>query len=128
MDETKLLYAESHEWIHVEDAVCVIGITRYAVEQLTDIVYVELPEVGKSLAVGVPFGVIESVKAVSDLYAPVVGEVVAVNDKVADDPALLSEDPYEAGWMIKVRLAGTFDTSGLMDKDAYDRMCASESH
>lgn len=118
MDETALRYSPTHEWVHVEGETAKIGITRFAVEQLTDIVYVELPPVGKKLEAGETFGVIESVKAVSDLYAPVSGEVVAVNQPVANDPAILSKDPYDGGWMIQVRLAGPVPAD-LLDLAAY---------
>lgn len=128
MDESKLLYAESHEWALIEGDVCTVGITRFAVEQLTDIVYVELPDEGKEFGAGDAFGVIESVKAVSDLYAPVAGTVTEVNDTVADDPSLLSADPYEKGWLIKLKLSGTPDTSKLKDKKAYDEQVAGEAH
>jgi glycine cleavage system H protein len=128
MDENKLLYAESHEWALIEGDTCTVGITRYAVEQLTDIVYVELPDVGKQFAAGDSFGVIESVKAVSDLYAPVAGVVSEVNNTVADDPALLSDDPYTKGWLVKLKLSGEPDVSGLKDKKAYDEQVAGEAH
>lgn len=128
MDETKLRYAKSHEWVQVDGSTCVVGITRFAVEQLTDIVYVELPAVGASVAAGAPFGVIESVKAVSDLYAPVAGTVAAVNQKVVDDPAILSDDPFERGWMIKIEVGGVPDLGHLLDKTKYDELVASEAH
>ena len=128
MDETKLHYADSHEWVQVGDAVCPIGITRFAVEQLTDITYVELPTVGKKLEKGKSFGVIESVKSANDLYAPISGEVVEVNKKVADNPAILSSDPYVHGWMIKIRPTGSPDLTGLKNKSDYDRQTASEAH
>ncbi|QDU60889.1 Glycine cleavage system H protein [Planctomycetes bacterium Pan216] len=120
MDESKLLYAESHEWVSESEGQCTIGITRFAVEQLTDIVYVELPEVGKTLSKGDPFGVIESVKAVSDLYAPVAGEIIETNTAVVDDPSILTEDPYDKGWMIKIKIVEPVDASSLLDKAAYD--------
>lgn len=128
MDESKLLYSPSHEWALIEGDTCTVGITRFAVEQLTDIVYVELPEPGKEVETGGTFGVIESVKAVSDLYAPVAGTVSEVNNAVADDPAILSEDPYEKGWLIKLKLSGTPDTSHLKSKAAYDEQVAGEAH
>ncbi|MFO0947096.1 MAG: glycine cleavage system protein GcvH [Planctomycetota bacterium] len=128
MDESTLLYAASHEWARLEGNTCVVGITRFAVEQLTDIVYIELPAVGTELTKGSTFGVIESVKAVSDLYAPVSGKVIAVNQAVVDDPGMLGDDPYEKGWMIKLEIAGTPDTSHLKDKAAYDAQVASEAH
>ena len=96
------------------------------VDALNDITYLELPEIGTELAAGAPFGIVESVKSTNDLYLPVNGEVIEVNDSVVDDPALLNEDPYEKGWLIKVRVTGTFATSKLMDKKAYDAKCASE--
>lgn len=128
MDEMKLLYAETHEWAHLDGDTCTVGITRFAVEQLTDIVYVELPDVGRQVAAAAPFGVIESVKAVSDLYAPVAGEVIEVNKAVVNDPAILSQDPYTKGWMIKLRLTGPADTSKLKSKQAYDAQIAAEHH
>lgn len=128
MDESSLLYASSHEWAHIDGNICVVGITRFAVEQLTDIVYIELPAVGTELTQGATFGVIESVKAVSDLYAPVTGKVVAVNQAVVDDPGMLGTDPYEKGWMIKLELSGSPDTNKLMSKAAYDKQVASEAH
>jgi glycine cleavage system H protein len=128
MDESKLLYAASHEWADVQGEACTVGITRFAVEQLTDIVYIELPQVGKRLKPGDVFGVIESVKAVSDLYSPLAGEVVEVNAKVVDDPALLSADPYDGGWLIRLRLDGKPDVSTLLAKADYDKKCADEAH
>jgi glycine cleavage system H protein len=124
IDENTLKYAASHEWAHVEGDVCTVGITRFAVEQLTDIVYVELPAIGRQVKAGQAFGVIESVKAVSDLYAPVGGEVVEVNNKVAHDPSLLSSDPYNVGWMAKIRLTPGQDLSNLMSKERYDSTAA----
>lgn len=127
IDESALLYAETHEWARIEGNECVVGITRFAVEQLTDIVYVELPAVGAKLSAGRPFGVIESVKAVSDLYAPVAGEVVAINQAVATDPAILSQDPYDKGWMIRIKTAGPADTAKLKSKAQYDAQVAAEA-
>jgi glycine cleavage system H protein len=126
MDESTLLYAATHEWAQVDGTTCTVGITRFAVEQLTDIVYIELPPVGKEVAQGATFGVIESVKAVSDLYAPVAGKVVAVNTKVADDPSLLNDDPYEKGWLIKLEVAGAIDKTKLLSKSQYDAQAAAE--
>lgn len=128
MDESTLRYRATHEWAAFDGSVCTVGITRFAVEQLTDIVYIELPAVGQKVKVGERFGVIESVKAVSDLYAPVGGEVVAVNQKVADDPSILGNDPYEAGWMIRVAMAGTLAGDDLMSKSAYDALIAASHH
>ena len=128
MDESSLLFRESHEWASIDGDVCTVGISRFAVEQLTDIVYLELPEVGTEVLAGEPFGVIESVKAVNDLYAPVSGQVVKVNQALADDPAVLSEDPYDAGWMIRIRMTSDAETASLLDKAAYDVQIASETH
>jgi len=124
MDEEQLLYAASHEWAKMDGDVCTVGITRFAVEQLTDVTYVELPPVGRAVAKGKSFGVVESVKSANDLYAPVSGEVVEVNTKVADDPASIGADPYDAGWMIKIKTTGTADLAGLMKKAEYDAQTA----
>lgn len=128
IDESALLFTETHEWVRTEGDLCTIGISRFAVEQLTDIVYIELPAVGTRLAPRGTFGVIESVKAVSDLYSPVAGEVVAVNDRVATDPSILSNDPYENGWMIRVRAETPPAPAAFLSKAAYDAKCAAEAH
>lgn len=128
MSEESLLYAASHEWVRVEGVQCVVGITRFAVEQLTDVTYVELPPVGRAVTKGKPFGVIESVKSANDLYAPVSGEVVEVNNRVADDPGSIASDPYGEGWMIKIRTSGDPDVGGLMKKADYDAQTAADSH
>lgn len=112
-------YTEDHEWILIEDDVVTIGITDFAQDQLGDIVFVELPEVGDSLEVGKSFGVVESVKAVSDVYAPVSGEVVEVNEELPDDPEVLNNSPYGDGWMIKLKLADTTALDALMDVATY---------
>src|SRR5262245_14150443 len=103
MDPKTLRYSKTHEWAGLEGDECVVGISQFAVEQLTDIVYVELPDVGDHVFAGEGFGEIESVKAVSDLYAPVSGEVVAVNEKLLNDPTVLTKDPYGKGWMVKIK-------------------------
>lgn len=128
MDLNQLKYAATHEWSLVDGDIWTVGITQFAVDQLTDIVYIELPAVGKKVKVGEPFGVIESVKAVSDLYAPVSGEVVDVNKAVADDPAKLSDDAFDKGWMVKIKVAGSPDAKNLKDKKQYDEQIASEGH
>lgn len=128
MDQKSLLFSESHEWIRCEGKTCAVGISKFAVDQLTDIVYVELPAVGKVVAAGGTFGVIESVKAVSDLYSPVAGKVVAVNQAVADDPSILSQDPYDKGWLIRIERDGELEASTLMDKARYDEFCAHSAH
>lgn len=113
-----LHYAPSHEWVlDNHDGTVTIGITDHAQEALGDVVFVELPEVGKMLDKGEEFGVIESVKAASDLFAPVNGEVIAINDDLEDEPETVNESPYEDGWMIKVRLDGSIDD--LLNAEAY---------
>ena len=126
MDLDKLKYAETHEWARVEDDVVVLGISAYAVEKLTDIVYVDLPEPGTPVQAGTPFGEIESVKAVSDLVSPVDGEVIERNEDLVDDPARVSGDPYEAGWMIKVRAPDLSGLDRLMSPADYRKQCATE--
>ncbi|AQU82352.1 MAG: glycine cleavage system protein GcvH [Halomonas sp.] len=114
-----LRYAKSHEWVlDHQDGTVTIGITDHAQEALGDVVFVELPEVGQELSKGKEFGVIESVKAASDLYSPVNGEVIEINDALEDSPETVNEAPYEGGWMMKVRLADQA-LDGLLDADAY---------
>jgi glycine cleavage system H protein len=111
-------YAESHEWVlDNDDGTVTVGISDHAQESLGDVVFVELPEVGQTLAKGDEFGVIESVKAASDLYAPISGEVVEVNEALEDSPENVNEAPYKDGWIMKVRLDGAIE--GLLDADAY---------
>lgn len=128
MDPLTLKYGRSHEWIHVEGQVATIGISDFAVKALTDLVYVELPHPGDELTAGETFGEVESVKAVSDLYAPVSGTVVEVNETLADDLDALSEDPYGRGWMLKVRISDEANLQQLLDRTAYDEHCQSEDH
>ena len=128
MDLKKLRYSPTHEWVSLEGDVATVGITKFAVDQLTDLILIELPPVGTRIAAGKSFGEIESVKAVSDLYAPVGGEVVEVNADVAGNVQLLAEDPYERGWLIKVRVDDPSAASGLMDLDAYEKKVAEEDH
>lgn len=112
-------YSKDHEWISVEGDTATIGITAYAQEQLGDVVYVELPETGKSLSQGDEAAVVESVKAASELYAPLDGEIVQANDVLADEPAKVNEDPEGAAWFIKMKLSNTGQLSDLMDEAAY---------
>lgn len=122
-----LRYAESHEWIQDNgDGTVTIGITDHAQEALGDVVFVELPEVGATLAKGDEFGVVESVKAASDLYAPVAGEVVAVNETLEDAPESLNESPYEDAWIMKLRIADAASLDELLDADAYQAVVAAE--
>jgi glycine cleavage system H protein len=115
-----LLYTEEHEYVRrAGDDEIVVGITDYAQGELSDIVFVELPEVGSTFAKMEAFGTIEAVKAVSELYIPVGGEVVAVNDALADDPAIVNRDPYGDGWMVRVRLNDSAEMDDLLSPDAY---------
>ena len=112
-------YTRDHEWIHLEGDVGTVGITEYAQEQLGDIVFVELPEVGKQLGKGAEAAVVESVKAASEIFAPVAGEVIAVNEALADQPGLVNEHPDGAGWFLKLKVANPADLEALMDAEAY---------
>lgn len=114
-----LRYSEEHEWVRVEDGVATIGITDHAQEELGDIVFVELPAVGATLAKAATLGVVESVKAVSDVYAPVGGTVTTVNDALSSKPETINEDPYGEGWMIKVTLTDAAEVEGLMTAAQY---------
>jgi glycine cleavage system H protein len=114
-------YSDEHEWINGEGTV---GITQYAAEQVGDIVFVELPKVGDALTAGQPFGVIESVKAVSELFAPVSGKVTAVNDGLTDSPETISADPHGAGWLVKVAVDDSAELGRLKDAAAYEAMIA----
>ena len=122
----ELKYTEEHEWVLIENDVVTIGVTDFAQEQLGDIVFVELPDVGDTLEVGDSFGVVESVKAVSDVYAPVSGEVVEINEELPDEPEALNNSPYDAGWMIKIKLADPAALDGLMDVAAYQEFVAKD--
>jgi len=114
-----LRYTKDHEWIRVSGSEGIIGVSFFAQKELGDVVYVELPKPGDKLKAGDEFGTIESVKAVSELYAPVTGEVVAVNEALADHPEIINEDPYDRGWMVRVKLDNEAEVSGLMDSTAY---------
>lgn len=119
-----LRYTKDHEWIRVEGDEAVIGITQYAADQLGDIVFVELPASGRALERAATFGVVESVKAVSDLFAPVSGEVTAGNDALGGTPEVVNTDPYGEGWMVRVRLADASQLDALLDAEAYEQLIA----
>jgi glycine cleavage system H protein len=123
----ELKYTEEHEWVMVEEELAVIGITDFAQDALGDVVFVELPEVGTVLEAGKAFGVVESVKAVSDIYAPVSGVVEEINDDLVDAPEIINTSPYEDGWMIKIRMTDVDDADALMDAEAYQALIAEES-
>jgi len=114
-----LKYSKEHEWVLVEGSMATIGITEYAQEELGDIVYVELPEVGEKVVKDDPFGAVESVKAVSDVYAPISGTVLEINDVLPDNPETINDDPYGDGWMIRVELTDKDDLKDLMDAEEY---------
>jgi glycine cleavage system H protein len=119
-----LRYTKEHEWVRVDGDEAVVGITKFAADQLGDIVFVELPDVGRALDAHATFGVVESVKAVSDLFAPVAGEVVAANEALAASPELVNADPFGEGWMLRLRLADAAQLDGLMDAAAYEQLTA----
>jgi glycine cleavage system H protein len=130
MNPKDLLYSETHEWVRVSQEqgrkVATVGITAFALEQLTDLVHMVLPKVGSQVAAGQPFGEVESVKAVSDLYSPVDGEVIAVHSDLASKLETLSSDPYQTGWMIKVAVSDESSLKRLMNAAAYEKQCAAE--
>lgn len=133
MNPEQLLYARTHEWAAIEPdgaggKKATIGVSKFALEALTDLVFIDLPKVGRQVEAGEPFGEIESVKAVSDLYSPVSGEVVAVNDALANKLETLSTDPYGAGWMVVVKLSSENGVAELLDFAAYQKQCAEEQH
>ncbi|WP_092534628.1 glycine cleavage system protein GcvH [Amycolatopsis arida] len=122
----ELRYTEEHEWVAVREGGTVrVGITEYAQDQLGDVVFVDLPETGRQVAAGDVFGEIESTKSVSELFVPVDGEIVAVNDAVADSPDLVNSDPYGEGWLIEIRPDDVASVDGLLDADAYTRLTES---
>jgi glycine cleavage system H protein len=128
MDPKTLKYARSDEWVSLSGDVATVGITDFAVKALTDLVYIDLPACGKKLKAGEPFGVVESVKAASDMYSPVTGEVIEANTKLADDLGKLSDDPFGAGWLIKVKVTDGNLSTDLMDRSAYEKHWASRAH
>ena len=129
MDPSKLHFAPTHEWIALDEdqEQGTIGISAFAIEQLTDLVYIEMPEVGTPVTAGESFGEIESVKAVSDLYSPVTGEIIEVNSALSDSLETFNNDPYGAGWIVKVRIDDKSTLEKLMDFDAYQKQCAEEA-
>ncbi len=132
MKPEELLYAKTHEWVQVaggpQGKVATVGISAFAVEALTDLVYMQLPAVGAKMKAGQSFGEIESVKAVSDLYSPVDGEVVEVNSALPNKLETLNSDPYGAGWLVKVKLSDEAALKNLLDYAAYQKLCAEEQH
>ena len=119
------LYSREHEWLRVEDDLCVLGITEFAQQELGEVVFVELPEIGQVFDANDELGTIESVKAVAEVFTPVAGEVVEVNDAVVDDPELLNEDPHGEGWLIKVRFSSADDLKTMMKAEEYEEFVQS---
>ncbi len=117
-----LLYTEEHEWIYVEGDTAIIGITDYAQGELGDVVFVELPQIGDHIQQMEPFGSIEAVKTVSDVFAPVSGEVIEVNSNLEKNPQLINQDPYGEGWIIKIKMADPKETEGLLTAEEYQKM------
>ena len=132
MQPQELLYAKTHEWVHVDrksgEKIATVGISHFAVEALTDLVYIELPEVGRTLKAGESFGEVESVKAVSDLYSPLSGEIVDVNGDLANHLDQLHDDPYGSGWIMKIKINDESELSQLLSHAAYEKQCAEEGH
>ncbi len=126
MHPEDLKYSQSHEWVKVDKDIAAVGITDFATKQLTDLVYVELPSMGAKVTRGSSFGVVESVKAVSDLHSPVSGTVVKVNEKLSKEPEIINQDPYGKGWMIKVKIEDQTELDTLMDSEEYEQLVKKE--
>ena len=122
----ELRYAASHEWAKNDDGVVTVGITEHAQDAMGDLVYVELPEVGQVLAAGDEAGVVESVKAASDIYAPISGEVIEINESLEDEPELVNNVPYEGGWLFKIQMSEAGDLDNLLTADQYQAQIESE--
>ena len=123
-----LKYTKEHEWMKVEGDIAIIGITHFAQEQLTDIVFVELPEVGKNVTKSKQAAIVESVKSVSDVFAPISGEIIEVNEVLKEKPDLVNQDPYGEGWMIKVRIENQHESDDLMSAEEYEKFLKEEEH
>jgi glycine cleavage system H protein len=128
-----LLFAKTHEWVHLDkgasgEKIATVGISHFAVEALTDLVYLELPEVGREVKAGESFGEIESVKAVSDLYSPVSGEIVDINGALAGKLDQFHDDPYGAAWIVKIKVSDEAGLKSLLDYESYEKQCAEEGH
>ena len=121
-----LFYAKTHEWVSLNEGVATVGITDFAQSQLSDLTFVELPEVGVEFQAGDEAAVVESVKAAADIYAPVAGEVIEVNDKLEDAPELINNDPFGEGWLFKLKVVAESDVDDMYDADSYEELCPSE--
>jgi len=126
----ELLFSKDHEWIHVsqegEEKVATVGLSAFALEALTDLVFIELPEIGRNVTAGESLGEVESVKAVSDIFSPVTGEITETNSAIADELEKMSDDPYGEGWIVKIKVADDSSLADLMDYEAYQKQCAEE--
>jgi len=120
-----MYFTDSHEWIKVEDGLGTVGVTTYAKQELGEIVYLELPEIGRQVKAGEEVVILESTKAAADIYAPVSGEIVAVNDAVRNAPDLLNQSPEEMGWLFKIRLSNSEELNALMNRTSYQRLVQS---
>ena len=133
MQPENLLYAKTHEWVAIEtntagEQIATVGLSEFALKALTDLVFIELPNVGDAVEAGESFGEIESVKAVSALYSPVTGEIIAVNSPVSDRLEMLAQDPYNDGWFVKIKFADKEVPAQLLDFAAYQKFCENEAH
>jgi glycine cleavage system H protein len=128
MDLSKLRYSQTHEWTLLEGDVCTVGITSFAADQLQDITYLKLPKVGDAVKQDAAFGEVETVKAVSDIYAPVAGSISAVNDKLVDNPETIKNDPFGDGWLVKIRIQPGTSTSHLMSYEQYQKQIETSGH
>ncbi len=121
-----LFYAKTHEWVSLDEGIATVGITDFAQSQLSDLTFVELPEVGDELKAGDEVAVVESVKAAADIYAPVAGEVVEINSELEDAPELINKDAFGAGWLFKLKMADESEVDNMLDADSYDELCPAE--
>ena len=121
-----LFYAKTHEWVSLADGIATVGITDFAQSQLSDLTFVELPEVGTAFSAGDEIAVVESVKAAADVYAPIAGEVVEVNSDLEDSPELINKDAFEAGWLFKLKVVDESEVDNLLDPDSYEELCPAE--
>ncbi len=126
MNPKNLKYHREHDWVRVDGDTAVFGLTTFAQESLGDIVYIELPEVGTDVTAGAPYAEVESVKAVSDVYAPLSGSIVEINEEVVDAPELINESPFDEGWLIKVKLSDPAEQDDLMSAEEYDQLLSEE--
>lgn len=126
MNPTNLKYHREHDWVRIDGDTAVFGITDYAQQTLGDIVFIELPEVGADVSAGTPYAEVESVKAVSDVYAPMSGSVIEINEEVIDAPEKVNQSPYEDGWLIKIKFDDTTEPDGLMSAEEYEELLAAE--